>query len=268
MKYIFFLFLFFVSTVRAELIPIQPLETCMSCSSDPSFTFYRKGKDSKALLIFIPGGDGYLGLKRLQNITPQPKEIGNKVSLFKGLNSLSNPDLTSGNLDVVILDSPSELSPNQRWPAARTGFDHMIRIESAIRYYKDKTGLPIWLMGHSNGGISLTEFFKYAKKNNKTDLIAGFITSGVRSETFFEAPISFPILFIHHEKDGCSDTLPKSSFANYEKVKAVSKFPTEFIYVTSGSAESTNPCISGTHMYNGADPEFAKYIETFILKNY
>ena len=144
----------------------------------------------------------------------------------------------------------------------------MIRIESAIRYYKEKTGLPVWLMGHSNGGISLTEFFKYAKKNNKTDLIAGFIASGVRSETYFEAPISFPILFIHHEKDGCSDTVPKSSFANYEKVKAVSKFPTEFVYVTSGSAESTNPCISGTHMYNGANQEFAKYIESFVLKNY
>jgi len=267
MKYLILVVLLFFSSLRAELISIQPLETCMSCSSESSFTFYRKGKDPKALLIFIPGGDGYLGLKRLQNITPQPKEIG-KSSLPQGLNSLSNPDLTSGKLDVVFLDSPSELSPNQRWPAARTGVDHMIRIESAIRYYKEKTGLPVWLMGHSNGGISLTEFFKYAKKNNKTDLISGFIASGVRSESYFEAPISFPILFIHHEKDGCSDTLPKSSFANYEKVKAISKFPAEFMYVTGGSAESINPCISGTHMYNGANQEFAKYIEAFILKNY
>ena len=267
MKNLILVVLLFVSSVRAEVIPIQPLETCMSCSSEPSLTFYRKGKDSKALVIFIPGGWGYIGLKQFQNMNPQPLEIG-KSSFSQGLNSLSNPELTSGKIDVVLLDSPSELSPGQRWPAARTGFDHMIRIESAIRYYKEKTGLPVWLMGHSNGGISLTEFFKYAKKNNKTDLISGFIASGIRSESYFEAPISFPIIFIHHEKDGCSDTLPKSSFANYEKVKAISKFSAEFMYVNSGSAEPTNPCISGTHMYNGANQEFAKYIEAFILKTY
>jgi len=40
------------------------------------------------------------------------------------------------------------------------------------------------------------------------------------------------------------------------------------MYVNSGSAEPTNPCISGTHMYNGANQEFAKYIEAFILKTY
>ena len=266
MKHLILVGLLLVSSVCAEVIPIQPLETCMSCSAEPSLTFYRKGKDSKALVIFIPGGWGYIGLKQFQNLNPQPAEIG-KSSFSQGLNSLSNPELTSGKLDVVLLDSPSELSPGQRWPAARTGFDHMIRIESAIKYYKEKTGLPVWVMGHSNGGISLTEFFKYAKKNNKTDLISGFIASGVRSETYFEAPITFPILFIHHEKDGCSDTVPKASFANYEKVKAASKFPTEFVYVTGGSAESTNPCISGTHMYNEANQEFAKYIENFVLKN-
>jgi hypothetical protein len=104
------------------------------------------------------------------------------------------------------------------------------------------------------------------RKNNKTDLISGFIASGVRSETYFEAPFTFPILFMHSEKDGCSDTIPKASFANYEKVKEVSKLPTEFTYVTTGGPESNNPCISGTHMYNGAN-KVCKYIETFILKS-
>lgn len=83
------------------------------------------------LVIFILGGWGYIGLKQFQNMNPQPLEIG-KSSFSQGLNSLSNPELTSGKIDVVLLDSPSELSPGQRWLAARTGFDHMIRISNPI----------------------------------------------------------------------------------------------------------------------------------------
>jgi hypothetical protein len=267
MKLITIFILFFSTFVHAQVIPVKPLETCFACSSEPSLTLYSQGKDSKVVLIFIPGGDGDLGLKKLQNIEPAPRQVG-KSSFAQGLASLSDVNLTSGKIDLVYLDSPSALSPNQKYPAARGSFDHLIRIESVIRYYKEKTGLPVWLMGHSNGGISLTEFFKYAKKNNKADLVSGFIASAIRSESYFDAPISFPILFMHHEKDGCSETIPRDSFENFKKVKEASKFLTDFVYVTGGSSEPRNPCSSGTHMYYGASQEFAKNIENFILKVY
>lgn len=176
MKFITLLISLWAACAHAQIIPIKPLETCFSCSADPSLTLYVPGKASKAVLIFIPGGDGDLGLKKLVAVAPPPRQVG-KSPFAQGLASLSDAELTSGKIDLVYLDSPSALSPNQRYPSARTAFDHMIRIESAIRYYKEKTGLPVWLMGHSNGGISLTEFFKYAKKNNKTELISGLIAS-------------------------------------------------------------------------------------------
>lgn len=221
---------------------------------------YWKGQDSKAVVIFIPGGEGYIGLRIGQ--------VDHTYYFYQTLKRLTTTYQTSGRFDVVMLDSPAELSPNQRYPAARGGFDHMIRIESAIKYYKEKTGLPVWLLGHSNGGISLTEFFKYAKKNNKVDLISGFIVSGVRSESYFDPPYTFPMLFIHHDKDGCADTRPNASFANYEKVKAVSKFPTEFAYVKTGLIEPRDPCRSGHHMYYGAGDEAAEYIDIFLTKIY
>ena len=76
------------------------------------------------------------------------------------------------------------------------------------------------------------------------------------------------MLFIHHEKDGCSHTRPDASFKNYEKVKELSKLPTEFVYVTSGLAEPKDPCRSGNHMYYVAGDEAAKYIDTFLKKIY
>jgi len=157
--------------IHAEVIPIQPLESCFSCSSKPSMTMYWQGKESKAVVIFIPGGEGYIGLKE--------GELDHPYQFFQTLKRLTNPDLTSGKFDVVLLDSPSELSPNQMYPSARGAFDHMIRIESAIRYYKEKTGLPVWLMGHSNGGLVTKYLPKVLSDEGKTDLVDKIISVAV-----------------------------------------------------------------------------------------
>lgn len=244
----------------AEVIPVDPIEKCFLCSSEPSLTMYWQGKKSKALLLLIPGGEGFVGLK--------PGQTDNQYHQFQTLKRLTDPSLTSGQFDVVLLDSPGPLSPNQPYPSARGGSDHMIRIESAVRYYKAKTGLPVWLMGHSNGGISLTEFLKYARKNNRMDLIDGMVVSAVRNESYFDEPIGFPMLFIHHQQDGCSSTRHSVSFRNYEKVKAFSTSAIDFVTVQGGQAESRDPCRSGFHMYFGAGEEVAKYLDEFMSKAY
>jgi pimeloyl-ACP methyl ester carboxylesterase len=257
MKYCLALLLVFLNLARAaEVIPIQPLESCFLCSSAPSLTLYWQGKDSKAVLMLIPGGEGYIGLK--------PGQTDNKFHQFQTLKRLTDPTLTRGHFDVVLLDSPAQLSPNQAYPSERGGFDHMIRIESAVRYYREKTGLPVWLMGHSNGGISLTEFLKYARKNNRTNLIGGYVVSAVRNESYFEEPIAFPMLFMHHQSDGCSHTTLSASFRNYEKVKAFSAAPAAFVTIQSGQTESRDPCRSGFHMYYGAGEEVAQNLDDFM----
>jgi hypothetical protein len=58
MRFIALFLLLITSYVHAEVIPIKPLESCFICSSKPSMTMYWKGEDSKAVVIFIPGGEG------------------------------------------------------------------------------------------------------------------------------------------------------------------------------------------------------------------
>jgi hypothetical protein len=245
-----------ILTHAAEVLAVTPIEKCFLCSSTPSMTLYFPGTASKAVLIFIPGGEGYIGLKEGQT--------DHRFHFFQTLKRLSDPTLTSGQWDVVLLDSPGELSPRQLYPSARGGSDHLIRIESAIRYYRQKTGLPVWLMGHSNGGISLTEFVKYAQKNNKLDLIGGMIPSGIRNESYFDAPIAFPVLFLHHQADGCQHTTPAAALTNFDKVKTINSAATDFVYVTGGQPEPRDPCRSGHHMYFGAGEEAAKAIDAFM----
>ena len=247
-------------TAGAEVIPIEQVEQGLFISSQPSMSMYWQGKDAKAVLIFIPGGEGYLGLK--------PGQADIAFHFYQMLKRLSNPMLTSGKFDVVLLDSPTELSPRQSYPAARGGSDHLIRIESAVRYYKEKTGLPIWLMGHSNGGISLTEFVKYLQKENKEKLIAGMIASAIRAESYFNAPMDMPVLFMQHKQDGCARTSPDTSYSTYMKVKKFNPSLTEFAYVTEGKSEPRDPCRSGYHMYYGASEEAAKIIDSFLSKIY
>jgi len=244
----------------AEVNAIDPIEKCFLCNSEPSLTMHWQGQNSKALLLLIPGGEGYIRLRKDQTDHPYHQ--------YQTLKRLTDPTLSSGQFDVVLLDSPAPLSPNQFYPSARGGIEHLIRIESVIQYYKAKTGLPIWLMGHSNGGISLSEYLIHARKNDRVHLISGMVVSGVRNESHFEGPINFPMLFIHHQKDGCSNTTYAASLRQFEKVKAFIKAPIEFHPILGGEAESRDPCRSGFHMYFGAGQEVANLIDEFISKIY
>jgi hypothetical protein len=252
--------LFYMTSSMAEVFPVEQIEKGMLINPEPSLTMYWQGKSPKALLLFIPGGEGKIGL--------WPGQSDHPYHFYQMLKRLTNPALTSGKFDVVLLDSPRELSPRQRYPAARGTSDHLIRIESAIRHYKEKTGLPIWLMGHSNGGISLTEFVKYLQSEKKVNLISGIVASAIRSESYFNPPIEVPVLFMHHSKDSCASTSPSASEKTFLKVKEFNKSLTEFAYVTTGDAEEKNPCYSGYHMYYGASEEAATIIDVFMSKAY
>lgn len=243
-------------TQAAEVIPIEPIENCWLCGSAPSLTMYWQGTNSKAVLLLIPGGDGHVRLKNGQT--------DHLFHQYQALKRLTDPTVTSGQFDVVLLDSPGPLSPNQSYPAARGSTDHMIRIESAIKHYRTKTGLPVWLMGHSNGGISLTEFLNYARKNNRLNLIGGMVVSAARSESHFDEPIDFPVLFIHHRLDSCEKTTFAASYRNYEKVKSLSTAPVSFVTVEGGQAEARDPCRSGHHMFYGAGEEVARHLDAFM----
>ena len=259
MKYILIIFSFLMQISHAEVIPIAPLEKGFGIGDQPSMTMYWQGQNSKVLILFIPGGDGYIGIKEDQ--------VDLKNPYYQSLKRLTIPQSTSGQMDVVILDSPNPLSPRQPYPAARGSSGHMVRIESAIRFYKEKTGLPVWLMGQSNGGISLSEFIKYAQKNKKMELITGLILSSARSESSFNTPLNIPVLYIHHQEDGCSKSSPISAVENFQKMQKINQSVTELVMVTSGDAEEKDACHSGHHMYFGSAEEYSLAIEKFIFHN-
>lgn len=254
------LVMFAKASQASQVIPIAPIEKCFLCSSEPSLTMHWEGKKSKALLLFIPGGGGQIGLK------PHTSDHG--FHFHQTLKRLTNPDLTSGSFDVVLMDSPSSLAVTNADQAARGSSEHMIRIESVLRFYKEKTRLPVWLMGHSNGALSLSNFLSHARRHGKVDLIDGMIISAARNQSYFSGAIGFPMLFLHHKDDGCENTSWQSSFRNFERVRQANTTQIEFVGIAGGDTESGNPCTSGTHMYKGAGEEVAKQIDRFMQNVY
>lgn len=247
----------FFALARAEVIPVD-LKEDGKIDSTPTMTMYWPGRQARAVLVLIPGGEGHIGIK------PETRDL--KHPFYQALKRLSDPALTSGSTDVVIFDSPFLLSPGQRYPSARGTSDHIKRIESVLAFYKERTHLPVWVMGHSNGGISLMELMRDLQKTNRTNLIDGMVVSSARNESSFSSPLGFPILFIDHKNNGCAAT-DQSVYRTYESVRKIASGVVGQALVASGESQSANPCRSGFHMYFKADEELSKVLDDFIGKN-
>jgi surfactin synthase thioesterase subunit len=160
------------------------------------------------------------------------------------------------------------LPPNPKgYPSTRASDDHLARIESVVRFYKQKTAKPIILMGHSNGAVSVTEYLRYMNANKSRNLIQGLILSSSRNGAYIDEPMSVRTIILHHKDDGCPISTAAFSDELYKTISGFNKLKTEFKILKTGEADSGNPCSSGFHMYNGASDEAAKAIEAFALKN-
>ncbi len=245
---------------HTEVVAIDKNSSSSFVSYVPTQTLYWKGINRKALIVFVPGGSGNLGLKQ------DKTEI--EYFFYQSLKALTDPSLGFEQFDVVVIDFPFALS--QRDLSSRATAEHMVRIERVIDFYKSKTNLPIWLMGHSNGGVSLGHFIRYLQKRKRATLISGMIASGIRNESSFNfsEKIDFPVLFIHHKRDECPSASSDYSMINYHRIMRQSNGDVQFSWVEGGESESKDPCQSGLHMYYRSDMEFPHIIRDFIIKRH
>lgn len=251
----------------AQAIPVNPTYKGLFASSDPTMTFLFESAQAKATMAFIPGGEGRRGVK------PEWTASHGYFSSYHFnvmLRSLSDPTVTSGHFNIVIFDSPVDLPIANHWSAARQNTDHLSRVEDVVRYYKEKFGKPVWLMGHSMGSISITEFYKRLQDKKAESLVAGLILSGGENGTSFNYETTrLPVLVLHHENDECVGNTPDHAKRIYARLREAGNTAAELVLINSGtrSPDSNNPCRSGYHMYFGAGPDVAKVLDQFMNKH-
>ena len=250
------LFALLPSLVLAQVVSVEFKEKGFLFSNEPTLTFVWPSPQAKTTLIFIPGGEGRIGL------TPERKNIGGFYAAT--LKPLSDVKLTSGTFNVVLFDSPVNLPVGSGYAHSRQGAEHLLRIESVVRHYKELYGQPVWLMGHSNGAASITEFYKMLQKKQQEQIVEGAIYSSARNGSSFNDITKLPILFLVHEKDGCPVSSPSVSRTVFEQQQKTNPMRTEYHVVKGGEAQAQHVCTSGFHMFYGAADEAYSAIDRFV----
>ena len=262
---VFVAFFFLACAANSQLIPVEQNENSFFISSAPTMTYLYAAKEPKATLIFLPGGLGHSGVKAT---TPDSSPFFTKYHFNLMLKRLSNAQDTSGQFNVVIFDNPTSLpqATKYTYPSSRASVDHLVRVDSVVKHYKKLFNKPVWIFGHSNGAASMTEYFKKLQKSNQEELVSGMIYSGSIHGADFGSNTVAPVLFLHHESDGCDAATFKHAQQVFQKLKNQGNTKTEFAAVIGGDSEPKDPCLSGYHMYFGAEKFAADAVDRFAKK--
>ena len=249
---------------HAQLIQIPPTAKGLFGSQEATSTFLFPVEQPRATLVFIPGGEGRVGMK------PGWSEGSPYFSQYPFnlmLRALTNGSVTSGRTNVVIFDSPTALSTARHWSTERTWGDHLNRVEDVVNYYREKLGVPVFVMGHSMGSISVTEFAKRLENKNVENSVAGLISSsGNNAISLNYSKTRYPVLVLHHEHDQCSGNTVEAAIKFHGRLVEAGNNEAE-LAILSGGIAAGDPCRSGYHMYLGLGESPAKTIDQFIAKN-
>ena len=165
-------------------------------------------------------------------------------------------------IDSVLVDTPYDLGDLKRGDL-RGRQDHMDRVADVVSYYKRKTGLPIWIFGHSMGTSTATNFANQLNTQSKS--LAGIIIAGTVRTVVLSDDVLLPVVAIHHAQDECQGSLPSNS------INIISGRPKALVSkleIIDGGISEGNVCDSfAYHGFNQTEPELIKRAAQFILSN-
>ena len=214
----------------------------------PTRTLFVGVQNSKALVLLFPGGGGMLRLKD-DGSTRNRHTFVRSVDLW-----------AQYQIDAVLVDTPYDLGDLKRGDR-RDRVDHLNRVGEVVDFYKSKTGLPVWIFGHSMGTSTATYFVNQLNEDSKK--IRGIIIAGTVRTASLDDKVGLPVEAIHHMQDQCGGTPPSAS------VDIISGRPKNYISrleIIEGGITEGDVCNSfGYHGFNQIEPEFIKRAAEFIL---
>jgi hypothetical protein len=210
----------------------------------------------EAAAMLLIGGGGNIGL-RLEEGRPRFAQ-GNFLPR-------SRREFIRNGILPVILDNPSD-QPDAMSDAFRESREHYTDIR-AVRgeLYKRYPDLPVFLVGTSRSTLSVA----YLARRLQTDIQGAVLTSsmfytGGRNPRpvlvgFNWSQIRPPLLFVHHQDDGCGAT-PYG-----EAARLGGRYP--LITVRGGKPPESGPCEPlSNHGYFGKEAETVDAIAAWMLK--
>lgn len=194
-------------------------------------------ENAKATVILLPGGDGAVEFKG----NGKPKSGNFLVRTY--------PLWLAKGMNVMVVGTVNE---NGLTYPDRVSQDHADDLAKIATQARERSSLPVWLVGTSRGTVSATSAaIKYAgtKTFDGVILTSAVVTYKVPQSVTNQAlnKIDIPVMVYMHEQDAC----PHCTL--YDAKSTIGKFKSSpiqaFKSVTGGSGVSGNPCQG--HHYHG-----------------
>jgi hypothetical protein len=217
------------------------------------------GAKAEAAAMLLIGGGGNIRLR---------KEDGQVRFAQNNFLPRARREFMRNGILPVILDNPSDQQDGMS-DAFRESREHYTDIR-AVRGELDKRypGLPVFLVGTSRSTLSVA----YLARWLQTDIQGAVLTSslfysgsGQRARPvlagFNWSQIKVPLLFVHHEDDGCGAT-------PYREASRVTHYPlVALISVQGGKPPESGPCDPlSNHGFFGREAETVDAIAAWMLK--
>lgn len=243
LKFLFAAWVYLVTaTAQSQVIDIPHQQ------EPPTRTLLVPATNAKALVLLFPGGGGMMRLK-------DDGSTKNQHTFIRSINLWAQYQI-----DAVLVDTPYDLGDLKRGDLRGRG-DHLERVGEVVRYYKNKTKLPIWIFGHSMGTSTASYFVN--QFNEQSQLLSGVIIAGTVRTATISDNVNLPVEAIHHMNDQCPGT-PISASENI--ISGRPKNTIAQLEIIEGGISAGNVCDSfAYHGFNQTEPELIKRAAQFIL---
>lgn len=224
-----------------------------------------KARYPAANVLLFAGGHGVLKLKKNRSSRPSLGGLSGNF-LIRSIDDFGSLDL-----NVVLVDAPSD---QQSQIGMRGGFRnsaaHVKDVEGIIDFVRQRTGLPVWLIGTSRGTESATFITIYSRSPVDGLILTSPVTvsnqSGRNIKGYELEKITAPVQIVYHQNDGCSVTPPSGARAIARslpnaKVVEVKKF-------SGGGPAKSGPCTGkSAHGFFRIERSVVESIAAFIMAN-
>jgi pimeloyl-ACP methyl ester carboxylesterase len=240
-----------------ETIPTRPGVT-------QSFIYEAPDNPPTAAILLFPGGNGVIGLSGSEQ-APTLRAGGN--FLVRSRHLFVHRGLLTLTLDVPSDETGGILS------GFRVGADHAQDIAAVISWLRQKTNVPVWLVGTSQGTVSAAALA--ARLGIGIDGLV--LTSSVIEENKGQDPaapmgvlsvplstIKVPALLLAHDDDQCPVSPPSGAQSIADKLTASPRVVIKKL--SGGKPPKSSVCEAfAQHGYYGIEDQAVDAIADFII---
>jgi hypothetical protein len=213
----------------------------------------------KAVAILFAGGHGGL-------------QLTDTGSAHWGKNNFlvrSVPLFAASGISVALIDAPSDRQSPPYLTGFRQSAEHVSDVRALIAWLKDKTALPVWLIGTSRGTQSVAAVSVTSGGTGTPDgiVLTSTILNDARSQPVPDMALDrlkLPVLVVHHEQDGCRACLFRDVPRLMGKLSSASR---KELMAFRGGENRGDPCEGlAYHGYNGLEAEVVARITAWITQ--